>query len=197
MKVFIIDLLVFLNFIRCFSHLIVYFLHPRRKLIRADIIRWLKILKKNYIAPIGLIYLLGFFTEFRNLFYYRVGNWKYFLNIFCPRMSSLVIETKHIGEGLFINHGIATMIGGISIGKNCTINHQVTIGDNYGGRPILLDNVMVHSGAVIVGNITIGNNTIIGANATVFKDVPDNSTVIPSQPQIMRWNIHEHEHKPN
>lgn len=145
-------------------------------------------LNKNYITPIGLIYLLGFFKEFRNLFYYRIGIWKYFLTILCPRMSSLVIETKEIGEGLFINHGIASIIGGNSIGKNCTINHHVTIGDNFGGRPILLDNVMVHSGAVIVGNITIGNNTTIGANATVLIDVPDNSTVIPSQPQIMRWN---------
>lgn len=187
MKVFVIDILIFLNLLRCFLHLIVYSFHPRRKLINADIRRWLQVLKKNYIPPIGLIYLLGFFPEYRNLFYYRVGNWRYLLNVFCPRLSSLVIETKEIGEGLFINHGIATMIGGISIGKNCTINHQVTIGDNYGGRPVLLDNVMVHSGAIIVGNITIGNNAIIGANATVLKDVPDNSTVIPSQPSIMRW----------
>jgi serine O-acetyltransferase len=187
MRVLIIDFLIFLNFIRCFPHLIVFLFHPKRKLIVSDIRRWLQILKKNYNITVGFIYLLGFFPEYRNLFYYRIGYWQYLLNICCRKMSSLIIEAKEIGEGLFINHGIATVIGGKSIGNNCTIDHQVTIGDNYGGRPTVLNNVMVHAGAIIVGNITIGNNAIIGANATVLMDVPDNSTVIPAQPSTMKW----------
>jgi len=187
MRTLAIDLLIFLNFFRCLPHLIVYLTDSNRKIIKADVHRWMQVLKVQYPSFVGLIYLLGFFPEFRNLFYYRVGYWSYFLNILCWKLSTLVIESNEIGEGLFINHGVATIIGGKSIGKNCTINHQVTIGDNYGGRPVLLDNVMVHSGAIIVGNITIGNNAIIGANTTVIKDVPDNSTVIPPQPTVMKW----------
>jgi serine O-acetyltransferase len=104
-------------------------------------------------------------------------------------MSTLYIDTKKIGEGLFIPHGFSSTIGAASIGKNCSINHNVTIG-TYGKRtrPIILDNVQINAGAVIFGNITIGNNVIIGANATVNTDIPDNCTVFPPPSRIMRWN---------
>jgi serine O-acetyltransferase len=121
------------------------------------------------------------------LFYQRIGALKYLLNIFCPEISTLVIHTEQIGEGLFIWHGFATGIGAKSIGKNCTINQQVTIG-NSNGYPTILDNVRIQAGATIVGNITIGNNSTIGANATVLTDVPDNCTVYPAPCRIMKWN---------
>jgi serine O-acetyltransferase len=102
-------------------------------------------------------------------------------------MKTLLIRAGSIGEGLFINHGFCTAIGAKSIGKNCKNGHQVTIGNYEGGSPIILDNVTIHPAAVIFGDLTIGNNTVIGANATVFQDVPDNSTVYPSSIK-MTWN---------
>ena len=182
-------LLLFTNFIRCFPHLIVFYLHPNKTIIKSDISAWLKTLKKQYKIPIGLVYLLGLYPEYRNLFYHRIGNSKYFLNFFCRKMQSLNIDGYvKIGEGFFINHGFATAIGAKSIGKNCRVNHQVTIGDYVGGKPVILDNVHIHSGAVIIGNVTVGNNSVIGANASVFKDVPDNCTVFPAQSFYMKWN---------
>lgn len=178
-----------LEFVRCFPHLMLFYFHHNNYLMQADTRRWLQLLKKDLRSPIGFIYLLSFYPEFRNLFYQRIGPSRYILNTFCPKRSTLIIEAAFIGEGLFIQHGFATAIGVKSIGKNCWINQQVTIGgDSKLNCPTLMDNVRVYAGAVIIGNLTIGNNSIIGANATVFKDVPDNCTVYPTSSIIMKWN---------
>ena len=102
-------------------------------------------------------------------------------------MGTLNIVTKDIGESLAIVHGGSSEIGAKSIGKNCIIYQQVTIGGTKEGAPKILDNVTIYAAAVIIGNITIGNNVVIGANATVFRNVPDNSTVIPGTSKIMQW----------
>jgi serine O-acetyltransferase len=175
------------EFLRCFPHLIIFYLHKNNSLIRADIARWQDVLNKSYSPPVGLIYMLAFHRAYRNIFYSRIGSLKYVLNIFCPGISTLLIHTEQIGEGLFIWHGFSTGIGAKSIGKNCTINQQVTIG-NSNGYPTILDNVRIQAGATIVGNITIGNNVTIGANSTVLTNVPDNSTVFPAPCRIMKWN---------
>lgn len=189
MKEAAIRIIIILNYIRCFPHLILFYFNKNRDVIKADTLRWLVVLKKNYKLPTGFIYLLVFFPEYRNLFYHRVGNFKYVLNPICPRMKTLIITTRseNIGEGLFLNIGISTAIGAKSIGKNCKIGHQVTIGNFEGKKPTIMDNVLIHPGAIIFGDLTIGNNSIIGANATVFKDVPDNSTVYPTS-ITMKWN---------
>lgn len=171
----------------CTPHLIIFYMHKNKPIITADIRRWKQVLDIKYPIPISLIYLLSFDKTFRNVFYYRIGGLHCFLNIFCPQISSLIIRTKNIGEGLFIWIGFSTSIGAKSIGKNCMINQMVTIG-HYNGYPTILDNVRIHPGAVIMGNITIGNNVIIGANATVYKDVPDNSTVFVESSRIIKWN---------
>ena len=64
------------------------------------------------------------------------------------------------------------------IGADCTIFHQVTIGDGKNGAPIIGDNVLIGAGAKIIGNVHIGSNSKIGANAVVVHDVPENSVVI-------------------
>ncbi|MBN2523264.1 MAG: serine acetyltransferase [Bacteroidales bacterium] len=141
----------------------------------------------KYPVTVSLIYLLSFHKAFRNVFYYRIGSIHYFLNVFCPQISTLVIKTKDIGGGLFIWIGFSTAIGAKSIGKNCMINQMVTIGNNN-GFPTIKDNVRIQPGAIVVGNITIGNNVIIGANATVIKDVPDNCTAFAESARVIKWN---------
>ena len=88
-----------------------------------------------------------------------------------------------IGRRLFIDHGMGIVIGETTIiGNDCTIYHNSTLGgtgkDKYKRHPDLGNNVMVGSGAKVLGPIKIGNNVKIGANAVVLKDVPNNTTVV-------------------
>lgn len=74
------------------------------------------------------------------------------------------------------------------IGKNCTIFHQVTIGNDYRdikNAPTIGDNVRIYPGAKIIGRIKIGNNVEIGANAVVVDDVPENSLVLADKANIV------------
>lgn len=150
-------------------------------LLKEDFERWCKITnqeKKKY----SLAYLLFAYKEFRNVVVYR-----YSLNPFLrryiafwyPPLSTLFIEAKEIGGGLFIQHGFSTMIAAEKIGKNCWINQQVTIGYSGHGRPpIIGDNVMITCGAKVLGSITVGDNVVIGANAVVVKDTESNCTMV-------------------
>jgi serine O-acetyltransferase len=180
-------ILFIFNMIRCIPHLILFYLHKNKPIIQADVKRGLELTEKDFRQPFGLIYLLAFCRQFRNLFYYRTRPYSFFLNIICPQLPTLAIQAKRIGEGFTIVHGYATAIGAESIGKNCIIYQQVTLGGTKQGLPTILDNVQISAGAIVIGKVTIGNNVIIGANATVFKDVPDNCTVLPASPSIMRW----------
>lgn len=88
-----------------------------------------------------------------------------------------------IGKGLFIDHGHGVVIGETAIlGDNVTLYQGVTLGGTgkeKGKRhPTLGDNVMVSTGAKILGSFTVGENSKIGAGSVVLKEVPPNSTVV-------------------
>ena len=90
-----------------------------------------------------------------------------------------------IGEGLFLPHTVGTVIGAARIGINCTIMQGVTLGSaepdlhfDESKRPVIGDNVLIGSGAKIIGSVFVGNNVKIGANAVVVKDIPDNSVAV-------------------
>ncbi len=88
-----------------------------------------------------------------------------------------------IGKSLFIDHGMGVVIGETSIvGNNVTLFQGVTLGGTgkeTGKRhPTIGDNVVIGTGAKILGNITIGHNSYIGANAVVIRNVPANATVV-------------------
>ncbi|MFH1848413.1 MAG: serine O-acetyltransferase [Candidatus Omnitrophota bacterium] len=88
-----------------------------------------------------------------------------------------------IGQGLFIDHGMGVVIGETTIiGDNVTLYQGVTLGGTgkeKGKRhPTIGNNVVIGTGAKILGDITVGDNSYIGANAVVIKDVPHNSTVV-------------------
>ena len=95
-----------------------------------------------------------------------------------------------IGKNLFIDHGMGVVIGETSeIGDNVTIYHMVTLGGispsinsddqrNTKRHPTLMDDVVVGSGAQILGPVVVGKNAKIGANAVVTKDVNENSVMV-------------------
>lgn len=88
-----------------------------------------------------------------------------------------------IGKRLFIDHGMGVVIGETTeIGNDCTLYQGVTLGGtgkDMGKRhPTLGNNVMVSSGAKVLGPFTVGNNVKIGAGSVVLKEVPDNCTVV-------------------
>ena len=102
-----------------------------------------------------------------------------------------------IGESFTIDHGTGVVIGSTSIiGNNVKIYQGVTLGaksfplDDDGNpikgiprHPIVEDNVVIYSGATILGRITIGKNSVIGGNVWITKDVPPNSKIIQSFPK--------------
>ena len=142
---------------------------------RMDLERWKSIYKLEMTDRHVLAYLLWMKKEFRNLFIYRNRNrlfYRIWIKIFYPPMNTLFIEAEEVGGGLFIQHGFATMISAKSVGENCWINQQVTIGyKGEGNPPVIGNNVMITCGAKVLGNITVGDNAVIGANAVVIKDV--------------------------
>ena len=95
-----------------------------------------------------------------------------------------------IGKNLFIDHGMGVVIGETSdIGNNVTIYHAVTLGGispsinsneqrNEKRHPTIGDDVVIGSGAQIIGPVKIGNTSRIAANAVVVNDVPENSTMV-------------------
>ena len=88
-----------------------------------------------------------------------------------------------IGPGLFIDHGMGTVIGETAeIGSCVTLYHNVTLGgvslDKVKRHPNLGDHVVVGAGAQILGPITIGEHSRIGANSVVVKDVPPHAVVV-------------------
>lgn len=88
-----------------------------------------------------------------------------------------------IGKGLFIDHGMGVVIGETTvIGDNCTIYQGVTLGgtgkDKGKRHPTLGNNVMVGSGAKVLGPFTVGDNAKIAAGAVVLDAVAPNSTAV-------------------
>ena len=101
-------------------------------------------------------------------------------------LTGIEIHPKaNIGKNLFIDHGMGVVIGETSkIANNVTIYHNVTLGGiapsinsddqrNMKRHPTLEDNVVVGSGAQILGPIIIGKNSLIGSNSVVTKNVPE------------------------
>lgn len=140
-----------------------------------DLNRWRSIGNLSGSDRRVLALLLWQKPEFRNLLIYRNRSrrlFRYWIAFWYRPMESLYIEAKEIGGGLYIQHGFATIIGAESIGENCWINQQVTIGYRGGGAaPVIGSNVMITCGAKVLGPITVGDRAVIGANAVVIRDV--------------------------
>ena len=157
------------------------------------------IIKRDPAAKSRLSVILAY-PSVKAIFFHRIANFfclaKFdliarMISQFSRFLTGIEIHPKaKIGKNLFIDHGMGVVIGETSeIGDNVTIYHGVTLGGispsidsdkqrNVKRHPTLKNNVVVGSGAQILGPISIGENAKVGANAVVTKDVPDNAVMV-------------------
>lgn len=148
------------------------------------------------------------YPGFHAVIYYRMSNWLWRKRVYLlARVVSHIgriltgIEihpSAKIGDGFFIDHGHGVVIGATAVvGNNVTLYHDVTLGgiapsvDSAAQRdqkrhPTLEDNVIVGSGAQILGPITVGSCARVGANSVVLRDVPPGATVVGIPAKIAR-----------
>ena len=96
-----------------------------------------------------------------------------------------------IGKRLVIDHGMGIVIGETAeIGDDCTIYHGVTLGgtgkDTGKRHPTIGNNVLISTGAKVLGPFTVGDNSRIGANAVVLQEVPPDSTVVGIKARVVK-----------
>lgn len=133
--------------------------------------------------------------------HYRMSNWFYkrgmltiarMISQWSRHRTGIEIHPgATIGKGLFIDHGMGVVIGETAeIGDNCLIYQGVTLGGtgkHKGKRhPTLGDNVMVGSGAKVLGPFKVGDNSKIASNAVVLEEVPPNSTAVGVPARIIK-----------
>lgn len=164
-------------------HLMVYHKFSDRNLLDYERDMWLD--KIGFIperGTLGFLKLLDGYPEYRTLFYWRTNARR--LSRWFPGQTNLYIpiESEKVGKGLMIWHGYSTIINAQRIGENFQVWQNVTIGKKTtrinNDKPVIGDNVSICTGAVCVGEIVVGDNVVIGANATVTKDVAENTVVV-------------------
>ena len=159
-----------------------------------DIWDTIKTIKKKDPSAKNYFEIIFFSQGLHALIFHRLAHFLYILRLyFLAKLISSIskfltgIEIHpgaKIGKRFVIDHGIGIVIGETAIiGNDCLIYHQATLGTtgnekNFKRHPTIGNNVMVGSGAKILGNISIGNNVKIGANAVVTRNIQNNSTVI-------------------
>ena len=140
--------------------------------------------------------------------YHRIAHELYILGVpIIPRIISEMAHSKtgidihpgaKIGEGFFIDHGTGTVIGETSIiGKGVRIYQGVTLGaksfplDDKGNpikdmprHPIVEDDVIIYSGATVLGRVTIGKGAEIGGNVWVTEDVAPGTKIMQPKPPV-------------
>ena len=130
---------------------------------------------------------------------YRFGRWRYGVRpLLVRKFFSLIYKVlfkfiqvvtgielpceAQIGRNFVIDHFGGVIISGYArFGDNCRIRNGVVVGLQSVDEPcapVIGDNVDIGTGAKVLGRITIGNDVVIGANAVVIRDVPDNCMVV-------------------
>lgn len=152
------------------------------------------------------IYLLGkcmiYFKGFRAVATYRFKNYAYLAKNEPVLQLLMVIDSlingidishrAEIGYGLSIPHAQCIVLGDAIIGNDVKIYQNVTLGASWdkekGGRryPTIGDNVKISAGAKIIGPVSIGKNSIIGANAVVVNDIPEDSIAVGIPAKVIR-----------
>ncbi len=159
------------------------------------------LIAKRDPAARGVLSVILLYPGFHALVYHRVSHFLFRHKLYalarwnsqCGRFwTGIEIHPgAQIGSGLFIDHGMGVVIGETAvIGEHCTIYHGVTLGGTGHGKgkrhPTIGDNVLIGAGAKLLGPFCVGNNAMIGSNAVVLSDVPDNATVVGIPAKIVR-----------
>ena len=140
--------------------------------------KWHAILLPSFLAILG--YHLSHYFWKRGWIFFAL----LIANIFRFFTGIEIHPGATIGNNFFIDHGMGVVIGETTvIGNNVMIFHNVTLGGVSSERgqkrhPTIGDNVVIGTGATILGNICVGSNSKIGANSLIIKDIPENSVVI-------------------
>ena len=157
--------------------------------IRADI----KAIKEHDPAARSSAEVFFLYSGLHAVIYHRIAHWFFKHDMkFIARWVSQHARHKTgieihpgatIGKGLLIDHGMGVVIGETAVvGDNCTIYQGVTLGGtgkHTGKRhPTIGNNVMVGSGAKVLGPFTVGDNAKIAAGAVVLDTVPENATAV-------------------
>jgi serine O-acetyltransferase len=163
-------------------------------------IDYLESIKKRDPAAKSILSIILTYPGVKAVFFHQISN--FFYKASFDLVARIISQTVRfftgieihpgakIGKNLFIDHGMGVVIGETSeIGNNVTIYHAVTLGGSSPSidserqrhekrHPTIGDDVVIGSGAQIIGPIKVGNNSRIAANAVVVKDVPDNATMV-------------------
>jgi len=163
-------------------------------------IDFLNSVKSRDPAAKSLIGIILTYPGVKAVFFHKVASFFHIAGF--PLLARIISQTARfftgieihpgakIGKNLFIDHGMGVVIGETSeIGNNVTIYHAVTLGgispsiDSERQRhekrhPTIGDNVVIGSGAQIIGPVKVGNGSRIAANAVVVNDVPENATMV-------------------
>ena len=171
-------------------HLLVRFFGRSKQLCKMDQENTLKYRFCPYTNPVlAFAYLLVAYPEYRNVFYRRSGFWGRVMNVYMPGERTFFIRTQpeNMGGGILVKHGHSPELNANSIGQNCCIFQNVTIGSNKTPKgPTIGNNVVFGTGCIVLGDIHIGNNVNVGAGAVVTKDIPDNCTVVSKGSTIVK-----------
>ena len=161
---------------------------------------FLESIKKRDPAAKSIISIILTYPGVKAVFFHQISNFFYKAGFdLIARIISQTIRFftgieihpgAKIGKNLFIDHGMGVVVGETSeIGDNVTIYHNVTLGGSSPSidserqrhekrHPTIGNDVVIGSGAQIIGPIKVGNNARIAANAVVVKDVPENATMV-------------------
>ncbi len=167
------------------------------KRLREDI----RTIKERDPAARNAVEIFFLYQGLHAIWWYRVSHWFYVHKWFglaryvsqCGRFwTGIEIHPgATIGKGLFIDHGMGVVIGETTvIGENVTIYQGVTLGgtgkDTGKRHPTIGNNVMIGSGAKVLGPFTVGDNSKIAANAVVLTEVPPNSTCVGVPARVVK-----------
>ena len=144
-------------------------------------------------AARNVVEVLFCYPGLHAIWLHRIAHWfwthgLFFLGRFTSQVSRFITGIEihpgaRIGRKFFIDHGMGVVIGETAeIGDNVTMYHGVTLGgvtwDKVKRHPTIGDNVVIGSGAKVLGPFTVGANSKIGSNSVVVKEVPPNSSVV-------------------
>jgi len=169
---------------------------------------YLESIKKRDPAAKSVLSIIITYPGVKAVFFHQISN--FFYKAGFDLIARIISQTVRfftgieihpgakIGKNLFIDHGMGVVIGETSeIGDNVTIYHNVTLGGSSPSidserqrhekrHPTIGNDVVIGSGAQIIGPIRVGNNSRIAANAVVVKDVPENATMVGIPAKVVK-----------